>query len=112
MTRLRENSTPRHPPTGFRAASEPARAWSGPSDVRPAARPVGLHESGEKILARTRDRGSAARRGPGYPRAVLDGCPLYLHSVLNSTVRVGSSVCCLAKELLGFIAWRRQRAAS
>src|SRR5215469_7432680 len=91
MIRLRENSTPRHLPTGFRAASEPGKAWSDPSDVRPAARLVGIHERGEEILARTRDCSSADRRSTGYRRAVLDGCPLYLHSVLNSRCAGGLS---------------------
>jgi len=89
MTRLRENSTPRHLATGFRAASEPARAWSGPSDVRPAARLVGVHESGEEILARTRDSGSADRGSTGHRRAVLDSGPLYLHTVLSAASIAG-----------------------
>src|SRR5215469_10499689 len=106
MIRLRENSTPRHLPTGFRAANEPARAWSGRSDVRPAARLVGVHESGKKILAGARDCGPAHRRSSGYRRAVLDRCPLYLHSVLNSTVRVGASIWLAAKKA----AWVRHSA--
>jgi hypothetical protein len=69
--------------SGTRSGRERPKAWRSRSNVRPSARPVGLHESREEILARAYDRRPLVM-GLLVVLAQFSAVAPFLHVVLKS----------------------------